>query len=512
MAELAPARLRGYMIAGKEAMMSVGIVLGNGIGFAYRGVDLGWVVIYVIALPIVCLYGLGISVLPFSARWLVMKGRISEARAALARIHRHPDALRTTLDEIVTNERVENTHQTTSRQHLKSVSEEARASPAVLSALKAALGLVVLQQLTGQPSVLYFATTIFRKAGITEAAPLIVAIVKLFATIYSCFLVERRGRRKLLLAGTAIMATSLFILALALATNYSAGGAYFSDDDQSITTNETNTTSRKLFMDQNTTYFEPPWLHQKFGPRAFSHTGGNNGLGAMDLVSIGSMIGSVIGYQIGFGPICWLLLSELFASHLRARVVALGIQLNFATNLLVSLAFPSLLHFAGAALTFVLFGIICVYSYHFIVRFVPETKGLTLEEIQHILIMMPRTEDGALPENSMDTDTDDEDENDPEYGTSAAAADRRRRRGLEPPFAGIAQVISPSASTPLCSSSSPPSSSSSAEEATFLGGIHHQANSAIIINTSDPEASSRLLPNADVAFSSPSSEHSFAEP
>lgn len=77
------------------------------------------------------------------------------------------------------------------------------------------------------------------------------------------------------------------------------------------------------------------------------------------------MFGFVSGYQVGFGPIAWLLLSELFGNKVRGRALAVGVQLNFGANLVVSLAFPSLLSVLGGTATFGVFAVLSAYAAYF---------------------------------------------------------------------------------------------------------------------------------------------------
>ena len=312
-AEMSPAAIRGTLVSLKEAAIVVGICLGYGLGFALREAPGGWRYTYAASIPLALLLYWGAYALPPSARWLSLKGE-----AAVAELDDGGGG----------------------------GGDDARGEPRSLldakyrRALTAGLGVVLLQQLTGQPSVLYYASTIFDAAGIGTVATVFVGVFKLFATLFAVVTVDRRGRRELLFVGVGSMFLALAALALA-------------------------------FYD-----FDP-----------------SGGFSAQKGAIVGLIFVYIAGYQVGFGPIAWLLISEVFPLEVRGQAVALAVQANFASNMLVSFLFPvaqtGLKALLGSTwyLT-VLFGIFAVldlYALHFINRNVPETKGMTLEEIERFL-------------------------------------------------------------------------------------------------------------------------------
>ena len=152
-------------------------------------------------------YLIGMYNLPPSARWLVLQQRFAEARASLGFVQH--DHVEFTLAEI---------RQSTVDDSSKAFDNDDNArfcSPSVRPAMIVGIGCVVLQQITGQPSVLYYADTIFEEAGVQTAATIGVGAFKLAATLASVFFVEKAGRRVLLLTGIAIMLAALIILSFA---------------------------------------------------------------------------------------------------------------------------------------------------------------------------------------------------------------------------------------------------------------------------------------------------------
>ena len=100
------------------------------------------------------------------------------------------------------------------------------------------------------------------------------------------------------------------------------------------------------------------------------------------LLSVVSLMLYVSGYQLGFGPIAWLLISELFPLRARGKALSLAASSNFASNILVTLTFKYLLDGLTPSGAFGLYAALCVVSLLFVKARVIETKGLTLEEIE----------------------------------------------------------------------------------------------------------------------------------
>ena len=197
-------------------------------------------------------------------------------------------------------------------------------------ALLVGVGLVALQQLTGQPSVLYYQEAIFRDAGfgaMAASASVIVGAAKLLATLTTVASVDRFGRRPLLMIGVAMMLAALLVLSVAFRVGKSAGGS----------------------------------------------------------VVVLALVTFVCGYQVGFGPVTWLLISEIFPLRLRTTALSLAVVANFGLNLLVAITLEPLQAAVGQAYLFLLYAALCVVSLVFIARVVPETKGKSLEEIEGML-------------------------------------------------------------------------------------------------------------------------------
>jgi len=201
----------------------------------------------------------------------------------------------------------------------------------VRPALVVGIGLAVLQQVTGINTVIYYAPIIMQSAGISSASGAILAtagigLVNVFMTLVSMWLIDRVGRRPLLLVGTAGMAITLGVLGMAF---------------QGATRSTAST-----------------WL------------------------AVASVMAYVASFAISLGPIFWLLIAEIYPLKIRSSAEGLAATFNWGSNLVVSLTFLTLLQVMGASLTFWLYGLLAVASWIFCFYLVPETKGRTLEEIE----------------------------------------------------------------------------------------------------------------------------------
>lgn len=333
-AETSPNALRGKLISFKEAAIVGGIVAGYAAGAAFGG-DGNWHGVFQSALPFEALMLMGAFSVPESPRWLALRGREQEAQDALQQIQGISAAdSKVAVDEMIRLSRSSGIAQGSESQDkpLDKVGEifESKYNK---RALLIGLGLVFFQQFSGQPSVLYFANRIFEQAGLGFEAAVTVGLFKLAMTSLSAYLVENPsfGRRSLLIYGNIGITLSLFLLSFLYNQAPSSG------DLQS-----------------------------------------QLGIIAAMFVFVGS-------YQIGFGPITWLVLSEIFPLRVRSTAVSLGTLTNFASNLLITLVFEAEREALGEPLLFLQFALIGLASVAFTFAYVFETRGLSLEAIEEKL-------------------------------------------------------------------------------------------------------------------------------
>ena len=220
--------LIGLLVSLKEAFIVLGMVLGYAIGYTvstYRG---GWRYTYACSVPFAILMFLGMSYLPYSARWLALKGRIDEARQSLKFVT--PNLPESELEAV--KEAADKAIAATGK---ISLTDDYRrlTSPTVFPALVAGVGLVFFQQVTGQPSVLYYADSLFNDVGLSTFASILVSLFKLVATLVATFTVDTQGRKLLLYIGCSLMLLALLMLGTAFLFPYTSStqcNTYVSDD------------------------------------------------------------------------------------------------------------------------------------------------------------------------------------------------------------------------------------------------------------------------------------------
>ena len=321
--ELAPPQSRGMLIGLYQFALTVGIALADLVGY-WLAAQQAWRLMFGLAVvPTVFFLGVILTV-PESPRWLFAHGRPKEASAVL-NIYTDAVGAQRFLDDI--------------EQGLKTPVEQrwsALWSPAVRGALFIAVGLTVLQQVTGINTIIYYGPQIFELAGSSSHAnaifaTLIVAIVNVVATVVGIVLVDRIGRKPLLYVGVTGMTIALFALSFA------------------------------------------------FGHQAML----GSSLGS---IAITCLVVYIACFAFSLGAIAWILVAEVFPLRVRGRGVAAGTLFSGIANFAVSLTFLTLINILGSAGTFAIYGTLCVATLVFVRFVVPETRGRDLESIS-----LPRT-------------------------------------------------------------------------------------------------------------------------
>lgn len=315
--EIAPVDIRGKLVSINQLALTGGIVVSYLIDYVFADTQ-AWRWMFAMALIPAAAFGFGLTFIPDSPRWLVSHGHAAQARAALTRI-RPPEKIEDELARI---------------QHSvgqKQANWSELLSPMLRSAMIVGVGLAIAQQLTGINTVIYYAPTIFRLAGLSSASVAILAsvgvgVVNVVLTVVAMQLIDRVGRRPLLLISLVGMALSLFALGLAFALPQASGN--------------------------------------------------------LGWIAVGSLMIYVGSFAIGLGPVFWLILSEIYPLYIRGRAMSIGTAVNWGVNLIVALTFLTLSQVLGNAATFWLYGIVSIGAWLFAYFLVPETKGKTLEEIE----------------------------------------------------------------------------------------------------------------------------------
>ncbi|XP_042550763.1 solute carrier family 2, facilitated glucose transporter member 10 [Dipodomys spectabilis] len=375
MSELVGPRQRGVLVALYEAGITGGILLSYALSYALAGAPGGWRHMFGWALAPAGLQSISLLFLPAGTG----------------------DS--TALGDLVLLRDAELTTPGLPRPRY-SFADLFRARDNLRGRTALGLGLVLFQQLTGQPNVLSYAATVFRAVGFQGGSSAVLAsvglgVAKVAATLAAMGLVERAGRRVLLLAGCALMALAVsgiglvsFAVPVGLgpscqavpsATQQAAlpGGASLppnhgaSGDPGQLIGSPTETATPHPGARGATASPEPP------------SPAGEHRL--LRWAALGCMLAFVSAFSLGFGPVTWLLLSEIYPAEIRGRAFAFCNSINWATNLFVSLSFLHLLGALGVSWTFLLYGLTAALGLAFIYFFVPETKGQSLAEIEQQL-------------------------------------------------------------------------------------------------------------------------------
>ncbi len=317
-AELVPARVRGALVAVNMLAITTGIVSAYLTDYVLTG-NGSWRWMFGLGVVPAVVLTAGMWFLPDSPRWLVSKSRLDEARHALMRL-RAPGEIAPEIADFQRN---------TGKPVYAWKTELLQ--PALRTPLTIGIGLAVFQQLSGINTVIYYAPTIFKFAGFQSTGASILAAVGLGAVmlvshVAAIFLIDRVGRRPLLLTG--LVGQVIGLLALGAAFHFKQFSAYIGD------------------------------------------------------IAVGSLVVYVACFAFGLGPIFWLLISEIYPLDVRGAAMSVATVANWGMNLVVAVTFLTLVDAVGHAATFWIYALITVAAWFFVYKLLPETKGKTLEQIE----------------------------------------------------------------------------------------------------------------------------------
>lgn len=327
-------------------------------------------------LPAVC-YFIFLFFVPKSPRWLYLKGNFEEAKKVLTQIH---GVERGRLEiEIIDS----NIHADKNKTALKL---KDLLKPSLRFILIVGLIIGVLQQITGINAVYFYATSIFKQTGIgTDAAfssGVLLSTISVLFTFVAIYLIDRMGRRPLLLIGTAGIAVSLLLCAYG-----------FNQATYQLTTKKINqlefSESQKLLPFANKVYENDLDFKNEIKAALGNNTYNKNDGAILEkatkinanLILIG-ILGFIACFAFSLGPVMWVLLSELYPLKYRGLAIGVIAFINSLISSLVQLIFPWELSNLGNALTFFIFGIIALVGFFVMIKIVPETKGKSLEELE----------------------------------------------------------------------------------------------------------------------------------
>ena len=395
-AEIAPAELRGRMVSFNQ----LNIVLGISVAFfsnymilslgqsdlavaeSMRFGEWGWRwMLGVETLPAV-LYLFALMFVPESPRWLAMHGRGDEALQILTKVS-GPEQARADL-KVVENSLASDSHS-------RKASFKQLFQPAMKLVLTIGLAVAILQQITGINSVFFYAPMIFEQSGIgTDASfmqAILVGIVNLVFTVIAMTLIDKVGRRPLLLAGLAGITVCMLTL------SYGFGSARYQLSEESIEQLPAEI-ERPLLVPLTDVVFKSDVdfraaVTDAIGKSTYQQFESQLVSSAIDMnpvVILIGILGFVASFAVSLGPVMWVLFSELFPNQLRGLAISFVGLVNSAISFGVQLVFPWELEKLGNSTTFLIYGVFAAIGLVVVMRILPETKGRSLEELQELLV------------------------------------------------------------------------------------------------------------------------------
>lgn len=310
--EIAPAAQRGAFVTAFTVAVTFGTLIAYLVNYSLASTE-NWRLMFALSAIPAGLQGIALFFFPKSPKWLFVQGRKKEGKRTLYKLQ----------GEVSHNPLLENYELHSKWRDLL--------RPSVRFVLFLGIALSIFQQLSGINAVIYFTPKIFAEAGFVEnralLSTLLIGIVITLSSTASMFLIDRFGRKRLLLISLAGIILSLGILAFAFATE-------------------------NLYL---------------------------------DYISVPVLIAYVGTYALGMGPIVWVVVAEIYPLFIRAKAIAIMTLLSWLTNYLVVFTFPLLLSKTGSALPFLMFSLLSTGAFFLFLFYLPETKGKTLEELEKML-------------------------------------------------------------------------------------------------------------------------------
>jgi MFS transporter, SP family, galactose:H+ symporter len=314
LAEVAPPKIRGALVTLNQLAIVIGIAVAYYVDYVFSASG-DWRAMFISAVAPALILLVAFIFLPESPRWLAAQGRLDAAFRILRRVEDVSGAAQhlAELEEVTKTDRL---------------AFRDLFAPRFRKALVAGVGLAIFQQITGVNAIVYYTPIILQMAGFHSASSAILATVlvggvNVVFTIVSLFLLDRVGRRPLLLVGIALMALSLAYLGYLFGVTHVPRNAILAD-----------------------------------------------------------VLIYLAAFAVGLGPIFWLLISEIYPTTIRGQAMSLATVTIWVFDLLATVTFLTLVGALGARNAFWLYAAACVAAFYFSIRKIPETRGRTLEEIE----------------------------------------------------------------------------------------------------------------------------------
>ncbi|MCP4476009.1 MAG: sugar porter family MFS transporter [Gammaproteobacteria bacterium] len=324
--EIAPKDIRGALVTFYQLMITIGIFvayINDALWCHYMNSCGNWRwMLGAPAVPAIIMF-FAVLALPCSPRWLLLKGREQKALAILRRIYSDPEEIKTEISDIHNN------------------LQQGRGAwqlfkkPYFIRVLVLGIVLQCIQQVTGINTIIYYAPTIFKMSGFVSgaeqmSATILIGAINALTTILAVFVIDRIGRRPVMFTGLVIMGCGMLAM-----------GSIF---------------------------------------HLFNH--GLQDVTALHWAAVAATLIFIFGFAISLGPIMWLLCAEIFPLQGRDIGVTFSNTSNWLFNALVSSTFLTIVNRIGLSDTFYMYAIICLISLLVAYRYAPETKHVSLEQIE----------------------------------------------------------------------------------------------------------------------------------
>ncbi|MGH3593881.1 MAG: sugar porter family MFS transporter, partial [Pseudonocardiaceae bacterium] len=322
LAEMAPARERGVITSLNQYMIIVGTALAAALGYALAFAG-SWRWMFLIGVFPALVLMVGMLAMPDTPRSLIRRGQPDQARAVLVGLRGDTAETEREFAEITSLE-----HQQHDSRSLALLS-----APWVRRLLLLGALLAVFQQITGINAIVYYAPTILTGFGVSDTTALLFSFLNglvnigTIALVVRSKVVDRRGRKPVLLAGLVGMSASLFAVGAAV-----------------------------LILPANST--------------------------ALFAIAAAAFVVFTNTFSATWGPVLWVMLAEIFPLAVRGAAMAIATLFNWLAAFVISLTFPSFVAFAGIGSAFVVFAVIGVVLFPVVWWMVPETKERSLESLE----------------------------------------------------------------------------------------------------------------------------------
>lgn len=313
LSEMAPAAIRGRVASLNTLMNALGILMAYVINYVFSSSG-RWDWMLLLAIVPSLLLMVGMLFMPESPRWLLQNEREEEARRVLL-LTRDSDEIDLEIKSI------------------KALKTEEKVplselfSPLMRPILLVGVGVAIFQQVIGTNTIIYYTPTILIDSGIGASSAIAgtigIGIINVLFTIIGTVLIDRLGRKMLMLIGNIGMSLALGVLGV------------------------------------STLFFQAPsWL------------------------LLGCLCLFMVAYSASWGMVAWVVLAEIFPLKIRGTAIGFASTCLWLANIAVSLSFPVLLESLGSSVLFLFYAVIGIAAFLFVLKFVPETKGKSLEEIE----------------------------------------------------------------------------------------------------------------------------------